>query len=404
MRIAVYHELPSGGAKRALYEIARRLAISHTVDVFTLSTADSDFCDLRPVVNQHTIVPFQPQQLLRSPFGRLNQFQRWRELVRLDRLSQAVAAGIDRQAYDVVYTHPSRYTQAPCLLNHLATPTVHQAQEALRLAYEAPIPRPYQNSGTRSRLDRVDPLIRLYQSRLRAIDRRSIRRANRLLANSKFTAANLLRIYGRMAEISYLGVDLESFRPARPPGQRSGALSVGELRPNKGFDFLIESLALIEPSRRPALRLVGNAALPLERRYLLELADQLQVSVQIETDITQAELAQRYHEAALVLYAPINEPLGFVPLEAMACETPVVAVAEGGILETVEHDTTGWLTRRSLSEFAAAVETLLADPVRRERLARRGRQVVEAEWTWDRTLFSVETALAEAARHPLVAA
>ena len=404
MRIALYHELPSGGAKRALYEIARRLAASHSVDAFTLSTADSEFCDLRPVVRQHTVFAFQPERLFRSPFGRLNQLQRWRELGRLERLSRVVAANIDSQFYDVVYAHPSRYTQAPNVLSYLRTSSVYQANEPLRLAYEPPIPRPHDNLGPRRRLDQIDPLIRLYQARLRAADRRNVRRATRLLANSQFTASNLQRIYGRQAVASYPGVDLADFQPARPPAPRLGMLSVGELRPNKGFDFIIESLARIEPAHRPALRLVGNAAVPLERDYLTELAQQRQVRLVIETVISQPELAQRYHEAALVLYAPIREPLGFVPLEAMACGAPVVAVGEGGVLETVTHGETGWLTRRDPGEFAAAVEILLADPARAARLGQRGRAVVEAEWTWERTLLSVEAALAGAANNTARAA
>jgi glycosyltransferase involved in cell wall biosynthesis len=403
MRIALYHELPSGGAKRALYEIARRLAAAHTVDAFTLSSADTEFYDLRPVVRRHVAVPFAPQRLLRSPLGRLNQLQRWRELRRLERLSRQVAADIDSQGYDVVYVHPSRYTQAPCVLNYLATPSVYQANEALRMAYEPPIARPYHNSGSRSRLDRIDPLIRLYRGRQRELDFRNTRRATRLLTLSQFTAENLRRIYRRSSAVSYPGVDLESFRVAGPVGCPSGVLSVGELRPNKGFDFLIESLARIESSRRPALRLVGNAGVPLERAYLSALAGRLQVSLQIEMALDQSELAQRYHESALVLYAPINEPLGLVPLEAMACGTPVVAVAEGGIRETVVHDSTGWLTQRDPAEFAAAVDALLHDSARCQRLSRQGRAVVEVEWTWERTLLSVEATLAQAAERRLPA-
>ena len=82
----------------------------------------------------------------------------------------------------------------------------------------------------------------------------------------------------------------------------------------------------------------------------------------------------------------------------MACGAPVVAVAEGGVRETVIHDSTGWLTRRDPAEFAAAVEAMLIDPARAARLAQRGRAVVTAEWTWERTMLSVEAALAEAAK------
>jgi glycosyltransferase involved in cell wall biosynthesis len=397
MRIAIYHELPSGGAKRALYEVARRLAQTHTVDVYTLSTANLAFCDLRPVVRRHVVVPFRPLAQFASPFGRLNQGQRWRDLHRLDHLSCQTAAEIDRGSYQVVYANPSQYTQAPSILNYLSTPSVYQANEPLRMAYEAGIPRPYHNAGWRTRLDLIDPLLRLYRRRLAAVDHRNTLRATVLLANSQFTADNLLRIYGRAASVGYPGIDPASFRPAADPHRQGYVLSVGALRPNKGFDFLIQALAQIPPERRPPLRLVGNADDPLERVFLANLASHLGVDLNIETGATQETLVQRYYEAALVLYAPVAEPLGFVPLEAAACGTAVVAVADGGIQETVVPGLTGLLTWRDPADFAAAVQTLLSDAGRREQLGRHGREWVAQNWTWDRTMASVEAALVKAA-------
>ena len=84
MRIALFHNTPSGGAKRAIYEWTRRLAANHLVDVYTLSSADHDFCDIRPFVEQHYIFEFQPRGLFGSPWGRLNQLQRWRDLGTFD--------------------------------------------------------------------------------------------------------------------------------------------------------------------------------------------------------------------------------------------------------------------------------------------------------------------------------
>ena len=85
MNIAVYHNLPSGGGKRALYEQVRRIAALHTVDVYTLSCAEHAFCDLRPYVREHHIEPFEPGHLFEHPIGRLNQGVRALDLRRLDR-------------------------------------------------------------------------------------------------------------------------------------------------------------------------------------------------------------------------------------------------------------------------------------------------------------------------------
>jgi len=95
MRIALFHNLPSGGAKRAVYEWTRRLASDHFIDVYSLSTADHSFCDIRPLVNNNYIFGFEPNKLLKSPFGRLNQFQRWRDLGELTRIGKNIAQAIN---------------------------------------------------------------------------------------------------------------------------------------------------------------------------------------------------------------------------------------------------------------------------------------------------------------------
>ncbi len=95
MRIAIYHNLPSGGGKRALYEFTRRLAAKHPIEVFTLSSADHDFADLRPLVNSYRVYEFEPLPLLRSPFGRLNQSIRTIDLHRVRRINRQIAADIE---------------------------------------------------------------------------------------------------------------------------------------------------------------------------------------------------------------------------------------------------------------------------------------------------------------------
>ena len=137
------------------------------------------FCDLRPFVQQQRVFSFEPRRLFLSPFGRLNQLQRWRDLQRLDQLAARMAREIDHGGYDLVYAHPSQWTQAPLVLRHLRTPAVYHMHEPLRQLYEAERPRPYLRAARGTRLDRLDPLIPLYRRRLAALDRQSTRRATR---------------------------------------------------------------------------------------------------------------------------------------------------------------------------------------------------------------------------------
>lgn len=398
MKIAVYHNLPSGGGKRALYEMTRRLAERHTVDVYTLSTANHDFCDLRPLSHQHSVTPFAPLKLARRPFGRLNQGLRTLDLFRVRQVQRDVARRIDAGGYDVVFAHNCQFAQSPAVLEFLSTPGAYYCAEPPRLMYEPPIARPY---NTFSRAQQIgnwfDPLPGLYRAALKHFDRRALRAADLVLTNSAYSREALYRIYGVFARVGYLGVDIERFTPLKLPRQ-DFVLSVGMLNPAKGFDFIIRSLALIDAARRPRLVLVGNAADQRERAYLENLARESRIDLQIKTQISDEELVRLYNTARLVVYAPIMEPFGFVPLEAMACGTAVVGVREAGVRESVIDGETGRLVDRDPAQLAAAIDALLDRPAEADRLGSNGRQRVATQWTWDAAIETIEDHLRQAAR------
>jgi len=110
VRVALFHNLPSGGGKRAVQEWTRRLAPMHEIDVYTLSTADHAFCDIRPFVTAHREYPFSPSRLFRSPFGRLNQLQRWRDLGRLARTGQSAEVHELAERLDAWLSGPRDFT------------------------------------------------------------------------------------------------------------------------------------------------------------------------------------------------------------------------------------------------------------------------------------------------------
>jgi glycosyltransferase involved in cell wall biosynthesis len=320
------------------------------------------------------------------------------DLLRLWALQRRIAAQIDAGGYDVVFVHPCRFGQAPALLQFLGTPSIYYCQEHPRLIYQPRAPRPYARFSTAQRIGNCfDPLPRLYRTLLKALDRRSVDAATSVLTNSAFSRESLYHTYGVFADVCYLGVDLERFRPSGS-GRGEYVLSVGALHPLKGFDFLLHSLAALDAGRRPPLVIVSNWADPRERRYLGELAAALGVRVTFRTQVVDAELVQLYQAARLTLYAPIMEPFGFVPLESAACATPVVGVREGGLRETVLHGETGLLVEREHPGFAEAVDGLLRDPPRCEDMGCRARTYVEQTWSWGHSTHNLETFLARAAQ------
>ena len=382
MRIALFHNTPSGGAKRAIFEWTRRLAVKHTIDVYTLSTADHAYCDIRPFVQHHHVFEFRPKRLFATPFGRLNQLQRWRDLQALQQCGQQIANMVNANAYDVVFAHTCMYTVIPLLLQFVQPPAIYYLHEPFGANFIRHLPRPYfKQNGWRAKLDRADPLLLLYQQTYNALQRATLRQTKAFLANSRFTQAQVEKDFVVHVRLCPCGVNVEQFQPLSYD-KEDFVLSVGELTPRKGFDFLIESLAKIPSKQRPALKLACNMIYLKEKAYIQALSDQHDVNVE--------QLRWEYNKARICIYAPVLEPFGLVPLEAMACGTPVVGVREGGVQESIVHTVTGLLVERNACRFAAAVQTLLEQPTVAAAYGRNARDHVLAQWTWEHSTAQLE--------------
>jgi glycosyltransferase involved in cell wall biosynthesis len=216
-----------------------------------------------------------------------------------------------------------------------------------------------------------------------------------VLTNSDFTVSLVRRYYGREALVCRLGVDSAGLIPAEALG--SYILSVGALETHKGFDFLVRSIARLSASTRPDLAIVANYANPGVRLDLERLAKRLGVRLHLKIGVSEAELVRLYQGAALLAYAPHEEPFGLAVLEAMACGLPVVAVGEGGVRETVRHGENGLLTPRDEEQFSAALKSLLANQELALTLGGEGRRIATSEWAWDAAARRLESHLRQAA-------
>lgn len=394
MRIALFHNTPSGGAKRAIFEWTRRLASRHTIDVYTLSTADHAYCDIRPFVQHHQVWEFTPKRLFATPFGRLNQLQRWRDLQELQTCGRQLAHLVNRNAYDVVFAHTCMYTVVPLLLQFVQPPTIYYLHEPFGGSFVRYVHRPdCIRNDWRDRLNRIDPMIKLYLQTLSTLQRKTMRQINCFLANSHFTQEQVKKDFAVQARLCPCGVNVAQFQPRSNQPKEDFVLSVGELTARKGFDFLVESLAKIPPKQRPGLKLACNIIDTQEKAYIEALAARSGVTLQILPKLNAEQLCVEYNKARLCVYAPVLEPFGLVPLEAMACGTAVVGVREGGVQESIMHEVTGLLVERDPCRFAAAVQTLLDQPAVAAEYGRNGRAHVLSQWTWERSVAQLEKQL-----------
>jgi glycosyltransferase involved in cell wall biosynthesis len=240
MKVAIFHNLPSGGAKRALYTFSKFLTKSgHTVEVFVPSTADESYLPLENLVSKVTI--FDVKRTISGLISSVLRNYPLNTPAGLERTEQNIADTINAQDFDVVLCEQDRYTLSPFFLKYITKPTIYYCPQPARDQDAAPrnmanelFPRP---QSLRGRI--IDHFIYYcLDRRVPKIDKKNASFAKHILTNSYFSRESILRSYGRNSFVSYLGVDTELFKPLGIP-KEDFVLSVGGLFPHKGYDFIV---------------------------------------------------------------------------------------------------------------------------------------------------------------------
>ena len=341
------------------------------MELFLPSTANDEFVSLSSFA----------ERVHRFDFGDPVALGGYRIIRVASHWGRGVAERIDAGGFDAVLTGASWITTAPEILPHLRTPSLYYSPEHRRADYDRPAISP----SVGRRLLEV-PQMPLWRW-VRRFDRRAIHEATGVFTHSRFIAGKLSQIYGIEASVVPLGVDTELYAPSGV--RREGfVLSVGALDPRKGHQLVIESLATVPAGHRPRLVVVGDRGdfgPELER-----LAVARAVDLELAVDRPFDEVVGLYNRAGVLAAGQVEEPFGLITLEAMACGTPVVAVAEGGFLETVEDGRTGLLVPRDPARFGEAIATVLGDPQLAARLGREGRDKVSGRWRWSHTASRID--------------
>ncbi len=234
-----------------------------------------------------------------------------------------------------------------------------------------------------------------------------------IIAVSAAMREDVLRSYPGVdpakVHVVHNGIDVDDWAPTDDltlvrklgvnPDQRS-VIFVGRITRQKGLPLFLRAAAQLPPD----VQLVLCAGAPDTPEIMAEvsgLVDELSKTregvVWIDRMLPRRDVVALLSNATVFACPSIYEPLGIVNLEAMACQTAVVATATGGIPEVVVHGETGWLVpieqatdgtgtplnpEQYIADLASAMNDAVSDTARAAAMGRAGRQRARDSFSW----------------------
>jgi alpha-maltose-1-phosphate synthase len=244
------------------------------------------------------------------------------------------------------------------------------------------------------------------------VEKTALEMADAIIAVSGETKRDIERLFAvdpARVQVIYNGVDPDQYRKVDSSGavQRFGVdpgkpylLFVGRITRQKGIVHLVRAIQFMDPG----FQIVLCAAAP----DTAENAEEMKTAVEhakaerpgviwIDEMVDQKTACELYSHAAVFCCPSIYEPFGIINLEAMACETAVVASAVGGIKEVVVDGETGFLVpleqmkespfeatnpEKFARDLAARINELMENPQLRAKFGKAGRKRVEEKFSW----------------------
>ncbi len=244
------------------------------------------------------------------------------------------------------------------------------------------------------------------------IEKTALEMADAIIAVSGETKRDIERLFDvdpARVHVIHNGIDLKEYRKVTSTAalkrhgidpNRPYLLFVGRVTRQKGIIYLVHAIQYMDPD----FQVVLCAGAPDTPEIAKEMKDAVESATKKRSDVVWiAEMVDRnavtelYSHAAVFCCPSIYEPFGIINLEAMACETGVVASAVGGIKEVVVDGETGFLVpleqmkecsfeplhpEKFSRDLAAKINQLMADPKLREKFGKAGRKRVEEKFSW----------------------
>lgn len=352
MRIAFFHELHFGGARRVVIEYGKVLSKNHKIELFYADKEKEN--DVEAAFDKNHFYKFNFKKYEGGNFL-LKLYKDLVEPFKLYYLDKIIAREIDSNNFDFVFVHPSQFTHAPFVLRFLKTPNVYFCQEPLRIAHDPIFEVPKD----------INFIKKIYEILIRSlrkkIDSSNIKHAKIVVTNCNYSKKNIKKAYDIEPYVCYPGVDTSVFRPLNIKKEYD-LIFIGDTVWMEGYDTLQEIVSLMNKNLKVKI-----------------------VKSEKGKHITDMELAREYNKAKILIVLGRFDPFSMIPWEGMSCGVVPVVVNEGGPIEAVKNGKNGYLVDRNAKEIKKIIEMLLNDGELRDKLGKTGREDVLSSWNWEKS-------------------
>jgi glycosyltransferase involved in cell wall biosynthesis len=205
-----------------------------------------------------------------------------------------------------------------------------------------------------------------------------------IFAISRNVQKRIGRYLGRESEILMPGVDYEMFHSG---DYERYFFYPSRITPEKNFEMAIEAFKKFRKKHK-TWRFVIAGALDRKRQehveYYNKIRGMLGENGRIMLDVPTEKIVELYSSCFCVLYTPVNEDYGLIPLEAFASSKPCIAINQGGPTELVREGA-GYLVNNA-EEMVRRMEHLAEHSDEAERMGKVARKYVEREFSWKKFL------------------
>jgi glycosyltransferase involved in cell wall biosynthesis len=346
LRIAVWHNLPSGGGKRALYNHVKALLDrGHYLEAWTTDMSSESYLPLGDLIIEHRLpvkARINTAYNLSDPIKRIQA-----QISIMKEHHELCVRKIESQNFDLIFANSCSFSYMPYLSNYSKIPSAVYLGEPYRPLFEAFPENVWQAPAYEFEIKNARKIFNdfkeNYAKRIQVREEiNAAKKFDSLIVNSLFSRENVLRAYGVDSKVCYLGIDDNLFKPDSCE-KEPYVVGLGKISHLKAVHKAISIISKIPAGSRPVLKWITDGYIEPYFKEVVLLAKELHVQFEPLSNIPDPEVAKVLSSAAIMICIPHLEPFGFAPLEANACGTYVIATAEGGIRESVAEDKNGHL-------------------------------------------------------------